>query len=370
MQRIYLIPGFFGFANFGDLKYFAHVRDRLGATMSARGIEVEMHYVQTLPTASLRRRAARVVETIADTAGDGDAIHLVGHSTGGIDARLVVSPGVNLPTSHPVDAIASRVRTIVAVASPHLGAPQAATFNSMFGQALLKSLSLLTVHTIRLGSAPLPALLGLAAALPRTGKVDGPLGRTISQIYHQLLKDFDRERQDKLQSFFAESADDQTLLPQLSPEGMDLFNAAVTRRSETRYGCVVMQARPPQSATSIGLSPTAQATHTLYRTLHRLAASLPRHLVPAFAPEQEESLRAAFGHVPEPEANDAIVPVVSQVFGDVVHAAWGDHLDVIGHYGDRDVLPPHVDWLTTGSNFDEVRFARLWEDVGAYLVPA
>ena len=40
------------------------------------------------PTASIRRRATRLAELIAKTCEDDDSpIHLLGHSTGGLDAR-------------------------------------------------------------------------------------------------------------------------------------------------------------------------------------------------------------------------------------------------------------------------------------------
>jgi triacylglycerol lipase len=39
---IYLVPGFFGFANLGELRYFGHVRDFLARELSARGQKFEI----------------------------------------------------------------------------------------------------------------------------------------------------------------------------------------------------------------------------------------------------------------------------------------------------------------------------------------
>ena len=94
-HHIYLIPGFFGFINFGRLVYFGHVRDALERSFDGRGVRTEIHRVRVSPTASLRRRAAEILETIAETSPRGP-IHLIGHSTGALDARLLCTPGVDL----------------------------------------------------------------------------------------------------------------------------------------------------------------------------------------------------------------------------------------------------------------------------------
>src|SRR5262245_55801986 len=97
-QHVLLIPGFFGFANLGDFAYFSHVRDFFQRYLRRHGIPGEVVVVQTYPTASLRRRATRVVETIAELVdrGDDGIVHLVGHSSGGLDARLFTLPEVKL----------------------------------------------------------------------------------------------------------------------------------------------------------------------------------------------------------------------------------------------------------------------------------
>lgn len=65
--------------------------------------------------------------------------------------------------------------------------------------------------------------------------------------------------------------------------------------------------------------------------------------------------------------SDGIVPTRSQAWGDVVHAAVADHLDVLGHFRGPSHDPPHVDWLVTGSGFDRTRFEALWSDVTRFL---
>ena len=88
-QHVLLVPGFFGFANLGDFAYFAHVRDYFATHMRRRGIAGDVRVVQTYPTASLPRRATRVLETMAELSdGSDDVVHVIGHSSGGLDVRL------------------------------------------------------------------------------------------------------------------------------------------------------------------------------------------------------------------------------------------------------------------------------------------
>jgi len=370
-HHIYLIPGFFGFSNFGDFKYFAHVRDHLQAWLAERDVPAAIHYAPTFPTASLRRRAGRLIELIAETSGDGGPIHLIGHSTGGLDARLAVAPDASLATPIDPEPFARRVRTVVAVASPHYGAPTAAFFTSLLGQRLLSLLSLTTVYLIRVGSIPLPALVVLASALSSTGALRAVSGGLLDQVYQQVLRDFTPERRDQLARFFGEVERDQTLLVQLTPESLDLFNAMAVEREGIRRGSVVAQARPPslRRNVEVGMNPTNQAMYGLYRALWQLASTLPEHLLPKLDPVQEDALRRAFGRVPSARGNDAIVPTVSQVWGEVIHAGWADHLDVIGHFDDRDHQPLHVDWVRTLSGFTRREFETMWDEVARFCFP-
>jgi triacylglycerol lipase len=370
---IYLIPGFFGFANLGRLRYFAHIDRFLRKRCAARGIDVRVHAVKTPPTASLPRRAARVVETMAETLRDRrSAVHLVGHSSGGLDARLAASPGVALPTGADVARYTARVRTVIAISTPHGGTPLAAFFAMRGGQPLLALLSLATTYLLRFGHLPLAALLRFAAQL--TGG-DGvrllPMQRTLlDELSEQLLADFSVGRRRAVTRLLREVVRDQSLLLQLMPEAMDVFNAAVLPREGVRHGSVVTRARPPgiRSALRTGVNPGAQAIHAVYQGLYRLAEAKPAAHYPRPSRAQERVLVRAYGKVPGPRANDGIVPTISQVWGDLIAAARADHLDVIGHFHDDSVQPAHVDWLTTGSGFDAAQFEMVWSRVLDYML--
>jgi len=66
------------------------------------------------------------------------------------------------------------------------------------------------------------------------------------------------------------------------------------------------------------------------------------------------------GEVPSRRANDGIVPLRSQLWGTLVWAGKGDHLDVVGHF---DGPPDHRDWLCSGSGFDRGSFATMMDQV-------
>ncbi len=138
LHHVFLVPGFFGFANIGELLYFSHVRQYLREACYRQHLPVEIHTVQTHPTASLRRRAERLLEVVLEEAGhDEHPIHLIGHSSGALDARLMVSPGVSLRTDIDVEGLAARVRSVVMLSAPNHGTPVASFFTSLFGQKLL-----------------------------------------------------------------------------------------------------------------------------------------------------------------------------------------------------------------------------------------
>jgi hypothetical protein len=371
-HEVYLIPGFFGFANLGQIAYFGHVRRALAAELAARGVEAHIHVVRTHPTASLARRAARVAEAIAATRGGrGAPIHLVGHSSGGLDARLLVSPGVALPTNVEVERIAARVRSVVSVATPHRGTPLASFFATLRGQRLLQLLSLGTMHVLHFGSLPLAPLLRLAGLLAR-GDDSAATGNLLDELFGRLLEDFSVGRRRSVRALLREVVRDQSLLLQLTPEAMEVFAAAVADRPGVRGGSVVTQAAPPslRSRLASGLDPAAQASYALFGALHRLAAATPARRAAPLAPATVRALARALGREPSPAANDGIVPTRSQAaWGRLVHAAHGDHLDVLGHFRTSTPGPPHVDWLATGTGFERRHFAALWRDVARFLAP-
>ena len=192
--HVYLVPGFFGFANLGRVRYFDHVAEHLRHAMRARGVEPHIHQVPTLPTSSIAARAAKLLEAIEESAkDDGRPIHLIGHSTGGLDIRLLLSPGSVLPTEIEPNRYVARVHSAVSVACPHYGTPLAGFFTSVLGQQLLKLLSATTLHSIRMGVVPAPALALLAEALFHSSSLIRLRMGVLERVLNAVLESFNEE---------------------------------------------------------------------------------------------------------------------------------------------------------------------------------
>ncbi len=372
-EHIVLVPGFFGFTSLGELPYFAHVEPVLKRAARRNEVSIEVSVVATDPTASLPYRAARLAEHVHRlTLEGGERFHLVGHSTGGLDARLMVTPAVSLPTNVDVEACARRVRSVVCISTPHRGTPLVSFFAGRFAQNLLQVFSLFSIALLRRGRVPVVTILRLASMLDRVraGRRINP--SAVSRLHDQLLSDFSPERQAQLEDFLTQVQVDQGLLPQLTPDGLEVFNASTPDRPGVRYGCAVSWGRPPGvgSAWKAGLDPYAQATHAVYTAIHRLCRGMPARRADVRAPGQDGLLGAAFGVVPGWDANDGIVPTRSQVWGELLHATIADHLDVVGYFSDPTGDPPHFDWLASASGFNRERFEAMWADIASFIIRA
>jgi hypothetical protein len=260
----------------------------------------------------------------------------------------------------------------VSVATPHQGTPLAALFATLLGQKILKLLSVGTMIVLRQGRWPLSILVPFAAAVARLGGPDSKLTALLENLGEDLIGRLERSDRDRVSVFIRSVSGDQALLPQLTPETMDVFNVSASDRPGVRYGCVIARARRPRvrAILSNGLSPTNQAMYGLYTWLHHQIDSEGSRLRPEIASVQSQALVDAYGDLPTSGDNDAIVPTLSQLWGEVIHAVQADHLDVIGHFDDPDHLPPHRDWITTQSGFRRPDFEEVWSKIATFVAEA
>jgi len=63
--EIYLVPGFLGFVELGELDYYLGAADVLRAELHGRGIAAVIHCTSTIPAGTVRQRAAKLAHEIA-----------------------------------------------------------------------------------------------------------------------------------------------------------------------------------------------------------------------------------------------------------------------------------------------------------------
>lgn len=372
--HVVLVPGFFGFGRLGDISYFAGVRAWLEARLSAAGVTPHVIEVVTAPTASIRRRAASVVEAVASAAELPGDIHLVGHSTGGLDARLAVAQTAALPTQSRI-ADYTRLRSLVSVSCPHFGTNVSTYFTRPLGRAVFRIGARYLAFMLERRRFPLKALLLLGYWAVKLRDPWRKQRGTFEQLYERLLNDLSDERRVELAQFLRQISQEQALLFQLTPAGCDLLNAC-TADPPLAYASVISCARAPRFRTLVRsmLNLYTQLMYPMYWLLHRLAREPNDELRAQFTPAQLAALDAGLGRTAIGADTDGVVPVLSQVWGTVLHVAHGDHLDVVGQYGalgdasDAKDASWGGDWLPSDSGFDRAAFETLWSKVADFIV--
>ncbi len=180
--------------------------------------------------------------------------------------------------------------------------------------------------------------------------------------------------------------DDQGSMLQLSPEAMDLMVAGFEDRAGVWYQCTASMAPTPSPKKWLATlgHPLHATSLSLFTALHEITSRYDPRYPCAAATSAEEGapldadaeavLARALRAPPDLRANDGCVPIRSQLWGNLVWAGFGDHLDVLGHY--RDVTPEarlewrHHDWLTSGSHFDDASFEGLMDAVATGMLRA
>jgi triacylglycerol lipase len=390
LHHLYFSPGMFGFGRLASYDYFVHLDRAISERLRARGEQVQTHVLQVSPTASIRRRAAKLAELVAATCDrdgpGGGPIHLIGHSTGGLDARLVASPSASVGAPPGSLEWRSRLASITTINAPHFGTPLASFFTTVSGARVLRALSALTVLGLSLGSPPLAAVGALVAAFSRVDRALGLELAVLDRATDAFLRMLDDARSSDVRRYVDAIQKDQGAMVQLMPEAMDLFAAGIEDRPGILCQSVASMAPPPGPRMFLPafLRPWNVLSAAIFAALYRIAARYdPRYpcVAPDMSEADEQMLTRAFGRTPGVRENDGVVPLRSQLWGKLVWVGYADHLDVIGHFRDakpdprspgtrgrRDGAPPHVDWLYSASAFDRAGFASMVDAIVPGLV--
>jgi triacylglycerol lipase len=376
-DQVILVPGFFGFGSFGrpgrpHILYFDHVIKALVAARPELAGRVHIH--EPPPMGSLEARVRSLQDAVLQRLGGallrGDArgprrprIHLVGHSTGGVDARLLANPRYRF---HGEDRalrgrLLQHLGTVVALSAPQHGTPIAESFMRGLPRLVLEGMSLATIManagrvTKRLGMPGIGLAYTLFQAVRPRPDVNGPVV--------DLLTGMDEETARQIERFRGMVMSDTRILRDLAPARMAALNERLGDRGARLVEIVTVAPRP--SWTRGGLRSLDR--RAVYALCHAGAARRDFHprtfptgpWIAARAPGTErEQVEDA------PLANDGIVPASSQTLaGRAARIVLADHLDVVGHYEGR--------WNTTlfksGAGCGRREFAELWRFVAAAL---
>lgn len=376
ISHVYLSPGMFGFARLASFEYFEHMVRAIEERFRARGGRAAIHVCEVHPTSSVRRRAAKLARMIGETSGsDGGPIHIIGHSTGGLDARLVASPSVHLGHDHVRLEWTPRLCSVTSLNTPHYGTPLASFFATVSGQRLLYAVSALTVAALKLGGPPLAITSALVAAFGRVqiGMFELDL---LERAVEATIRVLDEASSRELRAWLKLLRDDQGGIVQLMPEAMDLFQAGVEDREGVRYQCVATYA--PQNAVTDWLtalrSPWSAVSATIFTALYNITARADaRYPCCPSDGSAERRVRALLGETPPMHASDGIVPLYSQIWGELIWVGKADHLDIVGHFPGPPRAgegPFHTDWLSSGAKFNRVRFDVVMDRIVGGMVVA
>jgi pimeloyl-ACP methyl ester carboxylesterase len=270
LHHVYFAPGLFGFARLASFDYFAHVERALDARFRDAGQLFEAQVVDVPPTASVRRRAAKLAELIDRTSGGDGPIHLLGHSTGGLDARVVASPNAQLPVSAAARRWLPRLRSITTMNTPHYGTPLASFFATRNGQHVLHALSAFTFVGLSLGARPLAAASVLIGLVGRGDHAMGIELRLLDKSVDLLLGAVDDARSPEVRTYLGAIKQDQGAMLQLSPEAMDLFVAGFEDRPGVAYQSTASMAPTPTPGKWVRTlgHPWRAVSLALFTTLH------------------------------------------------------------------------------------------------------
>lgn len=367
---VFLVPGFFGFDSVGSVNYFEDVVRSLDAALRRRGVEARIVRCMTQPTASIPRRADVLRRQVIRSGGlRARQLHFIGHSTGGLDVRMLLTPQVKIAPGDSEERIARLTRTVISVATPHHGTPLANQFVTIQGQTLLLVLSALATSGEGRG-----AILAAARAIALVARLDDWLGRAegpLDRIAEGLLRKIRFDRRDPAWLYLGEIERDQGAVLQLTPEAIDLFDAAVADHPGIDYCCVVTGVPRPREEFKLKqlIDPEYVVLRALFRLLHVLTAMPhPRYPYPKPTQATQRLLDRGLGFEATPQISDGIVPTLSQLHGRILRVACADHLDVVGHY--TLAGGGTADWLPSGAGFTPEAFDATWDAVAAAIAEA
>ncbi len=370
---VVLVPGFLAFARFGGFYYFA---DRVVAALSAIFAErlrrqVPVIPFASLPTSGLRDRQGALRGYLNGLCSGNkklagiERVHLIGHSTGGVDAQLLASATTldGQPWDPEKDAFLGKIGSVVTVSSPHHGTRLSESelarvgTNPVTDPSALLSQGGVALHLLLLAFRDRPGLAGVNLA--RWNEV----GR--------FLWDIVRDRQ---------------LITDLRPDRMSAVRDRTEPDPRVRLTCFATGTVPRDD--------DKDSSEPFFRDLYSMTARgngppPPIDFEPALQAlrgwmggHPERIIRSPTSLLPEPlvaAVNDGAVNSASQIVDPTREDQFGgfvvaDHADVLGHYDRVDELvdgePLNAGLFHSGAGFRDGQFFELYRRVAEAVLAA
>ena len=362
---VVLVPGLLGFTRFGGFYYFA---DRLIAVLRGLleeplGYPVPVVPVTTLPTDSLRHRQGSLLQNLAgicEKLSGVERVHLVGHSTGGVDAQLLAC--TKSFDGHAWDkkanAARKKIKSVVTISAPHYGTGLADSRLARWGE-----------NPLRHPTAIIPearTLIDLLLLVPRD---------------LAAAAGFEFAAPNDVIKFMWQVARNRDLIEDLKPERMETVRARLSSDPEIALTCFVTGTMPRDDATR----PSDPFFRDMYRLTQGSEAVSPivqecdRFLRTLVQEGPDLVIRSGESQMPaiSPTLNDGVVNTVRQIVHpgrreEVGGFVVADHGDVLGHYDRQDALiggkPYNAGLFHSGAAFGDDEFFGLYRRVAQAIL--
>lgn len=372
---VVLVPGLFGFNAFGEgrdrVAYFDRVVDRLALTTGLPNERFLVH--EPPPTGPLWVRVATLSEFIASKLADPpgsvpiDRIHLIGHSTGGVDIRLLTNWKYRWPgeTTHPDrTSFLDKVASVIPISAPLLGTPIARRLRGAM-EVAIPNLFLLSILAKQQEHVKISeSMLLLYASILHAASGGGPQEGVL-----RLLGGLSKDAAKEVGEFLDDIVDDHPLIDDLTPFAMARLNDRLRGGDVRPHDCFVTVAPSPMAwdgiVAGLGIPKLQWAIYAFaYWATHPDASDLESL---EFPDGQWIGAPAGVAGLVSDAANDGVVPAGSQTLdGNAAGIVAGDHLDVIGHFESHDFRGTTV--FKSGAGFDDARFKAVWDAVAAIVL--
>ncbi len=364
---IVLMPGALGFKTLGTYPYFGpNVAATLTARLNTAGRRVGLTYVGSRGTGTLLQRQCHFLETFVrsgELSGPRlPRIHLVGHSTGGLDAELLTRSRPLDGTYWPADVRPFRnsIRSVTTFSTPFHGTglamcPLATAIGAADAQLLAK------LSAALLGD-PFGSLSAIAALLS--------LGRQDREELEAMIpkqRYFFRDIQNTL-SFLARCILDRGLIADLRPDKVPLAYVKAGPR-DPGLGVIARA-----SFATVAPSPTS-TTDAFFRIIHGWTAKYgatvrwPPNVLSALGTRNRIANVQAPPVLPiDGGSNDGVVNTASQCWDaeELRAVIVADHSDIIGHYP-QCAGKDRVGFLHSGAHFRDAELVAAYQDAAACI---